>query len=137
MSSAYFADTFFWIALANPRDAWHSRVAAWENANRGAQFLTTEEVLAEVLNWFAGTGRIGRVLAVNVVRSVLADSSVNVLPQSTNDFASALAFYEARLDKQYSITDCRSMIVVKELGISEVLTNDHHFTQEGFTIMFH
>jgi len=25
---------------------------------------------------------------------------------------------------------------MRALGVSEVLTNDHHFTQEGFTILF-
>jgi hypothetical protein len=34
------------------------------------------------------------------------------------------------------MNDCRSMVALPVLGISEVLTNDHHFTQEGFTIPF-
>ena len=33
-------------------------------------------------------------------------------------------------------TDCRSMNALRSLGIAEVLTNDRHFTQEGFTILF-
>ena len=132
----YFADTFFWIAMAHPRDAWHSRVVAWENSHPGGQFVTTEEVLGEVLNWFAATGHAGRAVAGKLVRSVLTDSSVKVLPQTTDHFANALKLYAARPDKEYSLTDCRSMIALHELGISEVLTNDHHFTQEGFTILF-
>jgi predicted nucleic acid-binding protein len=48
----------------------------------------------------------------------------------------ALTLYEARPDKEYSLTDCRSMVALRARGISEVLTNDHHFTQEGFTILF-
>ncbi len=44
--------------------------------------------------------------------------------------------YEARSDKGYSLTDCRSMNALRDLGISDVLTNDHHFTQEGFSILF-
>ena len=136
MAGVYFADTFFWIAMAHPKDAWHSRVVAWENAHPGAQFVTTEEVLAEVLNWFAATGQAGRAVAANLVRSVLADSSVEVLPQTTGDFAAALVLYAARPDKEHSLTDCRSMVALQELGKSEVLTNDHHFTQEGFMILF-
>jgi uncharacterized protein len=58
------------------------------------------------------------------------------LPQTSADFAAALALYEARPDKGYSVTDCRSMVALRALGISEVLTNDHHFTQEGFAILF-
>jgi uncharacterized protein len=46
------------------------------------------------------------------------------------------SLYEARPDKGYSLTDCRSMVALRALGISEALTNDHHFTQEGFAILF-
>jgi predicted nucleic acid-binding protein len=44
--------------------------------------------------------------------------------------------YERRPDKSYSLTDCISMVVMEEEGINEVLSNDHHFEQEGFTILF-
>ena len=57
-------------------------------------------------------------------------------PQTRADFDAALPRYEARLDKGYSLTDCRSMLAMRSLGLTEVLTNDHHFTQEGFTILF-
>jgi len=39
-------------------------------------------------------------------------------------------------DKGYSLTDCISMIVMKQRGIIEVLTHDKHFTQENFRILF-
>jgi hypothetical protein len=28
------------------------------------------------------------------------------------------------------------MLAMKTLGLTEALTNDHHFTQEGFTVLF-
>jgi predicted nucleic acid-binding protein len=43
--------------------------------------------------------------------------------------------YEQRHDKGYSLVDCTSMTTMRRQGISEVLTNDHHFTQEGFEIV--
>jgi predicted nucleic acid-binding protein len=71
-----------------------------------------------------------------VVRGILGDPLTQVLPQTSADFAAALTLYEARPDKAYSLTDCRSMVALRALGVSDVLTNDHDFTQEGFTIMF-
>ena len=47
-----------------------------------------------------------------------------------------VALYAERSDKSYSITDCISMVIMRQLGIQEVLTHDKHFTQEGFTIIF-
>jgi predicted nucleic acid-binding protein len=136
MPAVYFADTFWWIALANPKDAWHAPALAWDAAHPDAQFFTTEEVLSELLNWFAGTGAAGRAHASAAVRDALADSSTQVLPQTSADFAAALAFYEARPDEDYSLTDCRSMVAMRALGVAEVLSNDRHFTQVGFTVLF-
>ena len=136
MATAYFADTFWWIAVANPKDAWHARVLAWQSAHPNARFVTTEEILSELLTWFAGTGPAGRAHASAVVRSILADPATQVLPQTSTEFAAALVLYEARPDKSYSLTDCRSMLALRALGMTEVLTNDQHFTQEGFTILF-
>ncbi len=88
------------------------------------------------MNWFAGTGPLGRAHACAVVRTILADASTQVLPQTSEVFAAALALYEARPDKAYSLTDCRSMLAMRDLGVNEALTNDHHFAQERFTILF-
>jgi predicted nucleic acid-binding protein len=136
MAAVYFADTFWWIAVGNPKDAWHVRVLAWEAAHPNVRFVTTEEILSELLTWFAGTGSAGRAHASATVRGILADPATQVLPQTSADFAAALSLYEARPDKEYSLTDCRSMLAMRVLGLSEVLSNDHHFTQEGFTILF-
>jgi uncharacterized protein len=136
MAAVYFADTFWWTAVASPKDAWHARVLAWGAAHPHARFITTEEILSELLTWFAGTGPAGRAHASATVRGILADPSVQVLPQTSADFAAALALYEARPDKGYSLTDCCSMVALRALGVAEVLTNDRHFTQEGFTILF-
>ena len=64
------------------------------------------------------------------------DPLIDVLPQTRADFDAALALYEARPDKAHSLTDCRSMLALRALGMTEVLTNDHHFTQEGSSILF-
>jgi predicted nucleic acid-binding protein len=47
-----------------------------------------------------------------------------------------IELYASRLDKGYSLTDCISMMVMKQMGIYEILTHDKHFTQEGLTILF-
>ena len=51
-------------------------------------------------------------------------------------YVHALALYQARPDKHYSLTDCVSMQAMRREGLTDVLTNDHHFTQEGFHILF-
>jgi predicted nucleic acid-binding protein len=131
-----FADTFYWVALLNPRDPFHARVASFSHTLAAARLVTTDEVLTEVLNWFSRSGPIWRGKAATLVHSLRISPNVDVLPQTRTDFDAALALYEGRPDKGYGLTDCRSMVALRALGVSEVLTNDHHFTQEGFTILF-
>ncbi|MGD9856458.1 MAG: type II toxin-antitoxin system VapC family toxin [Planctomycetaceae bacterium] len=131
-----FADTFYWVALLSPRDPFHAQVLAWGRNVGPAQLVTTDDVLTEVLNWFGGAGSYWRGHAATLVHQVRSDPQVNVLPQTRVDFDAALALYETRPDKGYSLTDCRSMLALRALGVTDVLTNDHHFTQEGFSILF-
>jgi uncharacterized protein len=131
-----FADAFYWVALIFPRDTFHARVQAFSATLGPARLVTTDEVLTEVLSHFSHLGPIWRAKTAALVHDVRTNPNVDVLPQSRADFDAALALYEARLDKGYSLTDCRSMTALRALGLSEVLTNDHHFTQEGFTILF-
>ena len=136
MPPTVFADAFYWLALARPRDAWHAAARHWSAANASTGLVTTDEVLTEVLNALAGTGPAGRAYAAATVHDIRNDARVHVLPQTRADFDAALARYEARPDKGYSLTDGRSMLAMKDLGLTDVLTTDHHFTQEGFTILF-
>lgn len=65
------------------------------------------------------------------VRMLLESPEVKVIPQNRALFLEGLALYERRLDKQYSLTDCLSMHIMRREGLTEILTNDHHFAQEG------
>ena len=56
-----------------------------------ARFVTTEEILSELLTWFAGTGPAGRAHASAAVRGAIADPSTQVLPQTSAEFVASLA----------------------------------------------
>jgi len=136
MPPTVFADTFYWLALARPRDPWHAAVVQWAAVNMAIRIVTSDEVLTEFLNALSRAGSTGRDYAATTVHNIRNNSHVEVLPQTRAEFDAALALYEARPDKEYSLVDCRSMVAMQELGITEVLTNDRHFTQEGFTVLF-
>jgi predicted nucleic acid-binding protein len=123
-----FADTVYWVARINPRDQWHAAFRALPPL----RLVTTDEVLDEVLAHFCKFGPAMRSRSAAIVRQILAHPDVNVVPQSRQSFLDALAFYEARPDKDYSLTDCTSMVTMRAEGITEVLTRDAHFAQEGF-----
>jgi uncharacterized protein len=126
-----FADTVYWVARINPRDQWH----ATYRAVGGLGLVTTDEVLDEVLAHFSAFGPAMRSRAAAIIRQILDHPDIEVVPQSRQSFLDALALYEARPDKAYSLTDCASMATMRDRGITEVLTRDAHFTQEGFALL--
>ena len=131
-----FADAFYWVAVSNPTDESHHQALSLTQSLQNSLIITTEEVLTEVLAYFSGRGQRFRRRAAQTVRHLLTDPRVRVVPQSHESFLAGLELYEARLDKGYSLTDCISMNTMSAEGITDILTNDVHFTQEGFRALF-
>jgi predicted nucleic acid-binding protein len=98
----------------------------------GASLVTTEEVLSEFLTAVSAQAERTRRLACRLVHEILTDPAIEVVAQSHESFLAGLELYERRPDKDYSLTDCISMNVMRRKGIREILTNDRHFSQEGF-----
>ena len=133
MARTYFADTWYFIALLEPRDVHHSRARRLQTMVARTEVVTHEAVLTELLSYFADRGARARTLAAETARTGLAE--LIVLPAARPLFLRALTRYEQRADKEYSLVDCMSMVVMEERGITHVLTNDHHFSQAGFTVV--
>lgn len=129
-----FADTQFWVALANSQDQWHQRARSVTAGLVAVQIVTTQEVLIEFFNALGGSRHL-RYAAVSLLAGLQTRLFVEIIPQSPASFVSGLQLYEQREDKQYSLTDCISMRAMRDRSITEVLTHDHHFMQEGFTVL--
>ena len=125
----------YWIALASLHDQWHSAAILASRALRGTWIVTTEEVLSEFLAHFSERGPTIRRGSVRYVEGIQADPGILVREQSHQTFVAGLALYKARPDKGYSLIDCISMETIRQEGMTEVLTHDAHFTQEGFVIL--
>jgi predicted nucleic acid-binding protein len=130
-----FADTLYWVAMTHRKDLWNQAAVRISRTLSGCHFITTDEVLTEVLAAFCEAGPLLRQRAATLVRNLHKKSTVTIHQQSRQTFATGLILYEARPDKGYSLTDCVSMETMRQEGITEILTHDNHFTQEGFTIL--
>ncbi|MCC6361089.1 MAG: type II toxin-antitoxin system VapC family toxin [Phycisphaerales bacterium] len=130
--SVVFADSYYYLALLNRRDAGHAAAVDWARQPTGT-ILTTDWILNEV----------GDALAVSHMRrtfpafvSALRSSpDVSIVAFSRGVLDRALALYELRADKEWSLTDCVSFIVMWDAGISDALTADRHFEQAGFVAL--
>lgn len=130
-----FADSVYWIAVVKPKDPWGEAAQAVRSSLGEIQILTTDEVLTEFLAALSRSGHLLRRQAAKMVRAILSNSRVTVIPQSHDSFLRGLGLYEQRGDKEYSLIDCISMEAMKSRHINDVLTNDHHFQQEGFNVL--
>jgi len=134
--TALFADTFYWIALADFADSSHEHALALTAERASSAIVTTEEVLIEYLTFFSGAPEPWRREVAASVQEILASSVIRVIPQSHGSFMAGLTLYQQRPDKGYSLTDCISMQTMRREGLMDVLTNDRHFEQEGFRALF-
>lgn len=130
-----FVDSLYFIAILLPKDQWHQAAMRFDTVEGNLVLVTTEDVLIEVLNFFSEYGANLRKNVSSLVREILLDSNFEVVFRDESAFLNALGLYESRLDKGYSLTDCISMNVCRDMEITEILTHDSHFTQEGFKIL--
>ena len=130
-----FADTLYWVAIVRPSDPWGGSAKGAKSSLGNVILLTTDEVLTEFLAALSAGGENLRRQAARMVRAILANPNVRVVPQSRDSFLRGVELYEQRLDKEYSLTDCISMNAMRSHSVSEILTNDHHFGQEGFNFL--
>ncbi|MDP9236243.1 MAG: PIN domain-containing protein [Chloroflexota bacterium] len=100
-----------------------------------ADLVTTDAVFVEVLAFFAQAGPRARAQAAATVDEARSDPRTLVLPQTRELFDAGLDLYRSRLDKGYSLTDCMSTAICRQLDITDVLTHDEHFRQEGFSVL--
>jgi predicted nucleic acid-binding protein len=124
-----FADASYYIALLSPRDQ-HHQDALRVSAHQRRPIIVTQFVLVEVANALATVESRSRAIAL--WNHLLQDTSVTIVPASDELITKARALYANRTDKDWSLTDCISFVVMEEQGILDALTADHHFEQAGF-----
>lgn len=132
MGPVLFADTYFFIARLWHRDPFHHKAIAWERHLLAHQLkvVTIEAVLWEFLNAFSP--RATRAQAIRAYRAVYSEPSIAVIGFEAALTRAAVLLYENRGDKDWSVTDCLSFVVMNDHGLGEALTTDHHFLQAGF-----
>ena len=129
---AVFADTSYYIALINPNDE-YAGAACEYTRDFGGFLVTTAWVLTEVANHLRHAPN--RQLLLSLVTDLRNDRRVTIVPPTLELFDRGLHVYGERADKDWSLTDCISFVVMQERGLTEALTGDHHFEQAGYAAL--
>jgi predicted nucleic acid-binding protein len=127
--SVVFADSFYFIALSNPSDRHHS-AAVLAAQSLDSRLLTTEYVLIEVADALSAPRFRSEV--AQFLRQLAADPGTEIIGSLGPLYERGLDLYARRPDKEWSLTDCISFVVMTDRGLTDALTGDHHFEQAGF-----
>lgn len=125
-------DTAAWIALVNTRDELHKQAeeVMAELRRRNVTLVTTEFVLLEVANALCTAA--WRSKAIRLIDGFRSLPNLRIIPADTSLLAEGWQLYRSRLDKEWSLTDCVSIVVLQKEGLEQIFTSDHHFEQAGF-----
>jgi predicted nucleic acid-binding protein len=130
--SRVFADAFYFIARLNRRDQHHERVLRLSPPPQ-VHLVTTEWVLLEVADGLANSDI--RLRVRDFIQQLRCAPLSEVVPVSSGFLDEALDLYHQHRDKQWTLTDCTSFVIMRERGIAEALTGDRHFEQAGFVAL--
>ena len=132
MSSRIFVDTLFVVAQINQRDQYHHMASVLADQFEGYPLLVTDAVLLEIGNALARTYKKE---AVAVLENFLASEEVKVVRLTPQLFEQGFEEYKKFQDKEWGLIDCVSFVVMRQEGVNQALTFDHHFEQAGFQIL--
>jgi predicted nucleic acid-binding protein len=131
--NAVFVDTGYLLALEIANDQHHQAAVqhGQQIVTEIPRLMTTSYVFDEVVTFFNSRGHHAK--AVEVGNTLLRSPSVQLIHVDEGLFYEAWAYFQQHQDKDYSLTDCISFIVMRRLGISTAFAFDQHFVQAGFT----
>jgi uncharacterized protein len=129
-------DTGAWYALTDPQERHHGHaVALYARLTKGehGRMVTSDYILDETYTLIRM--RLG-VEPVKRLRDLLGQSSsIQVVRVSDNDFERSVDLMLAQEDKRWSLTDCTSFVLMKDLEIRDAFTFDHNFSEAGYRVL--
>src|SRR5262245_28770215 len=134
-SAPVFLDTVALIALMHVRDQFHHQATRVETelTASGRPIVTSDWVLTEFLAAFAKSNL--RSAACQAVRRLQHNPVVSIVPADRSAWQRAFDLYADRLDKNWSLVDCLTILTCRDRGTQEVFSNDRHFAQAGLKLL--
>lgn len=124
-----FLDTSGLLCIHDQNDFRHAEAVKFFTASKS--LLTTNYVLAEFVPLSNARGK-NRRETLAFINDILRVPRLELIWIDENLHKQAMELLDKRLDKNYSLCDAVSFVVMREREISESLTTDRHFEQEGF-----
>jgi len=135
MAAKLFVDTWGWLSLHDKGERYHQQATqAYEQAiAKSGQIYTTDYVLDETFTFFFRRLPASRAeQSMKKLTAAFSASNFNLVRITEERFTQTEKLRSRFLDKPLiSFTDLTSMVVMQELDITTILTEDAHFTHVG------
>jgi predicted nucleic acid-binding protein len=76
-----------------------------------------------------------RAVTIRLMNELTNSANIEIVHIDTRAHKAAWKLLCGRPDKLWSLVDCASFVIMKDRGITDALTTDHHFEQAGFNIL--
>ena len=110
-------------------DSFHTQAVQYFDASDS--MLVNDYVLTEFIPLCLTRG-LNRRKTLAFVEEILASPFIEKIWTTENNYTEALTLLKERPDKNYSLCDAASFVMMRERDVNEALTTDKHFEQEGF-----
>jgi uncharacterized protein len=129
-----FVDTSGWAEAADRTLPFHVQARAAFNDvwNQGGRLVTTNLVLIELTALLTSPLRMSKPQQVQLLDDLRRDPSIEIVQIDATRESAAWQLWKSRPDKNWTVVDCASFVVMRQRGLTEALTTDHHFEQAGF-----
>jgi len=127
-------DTSGWGNLVDRSQPFHSLAATLYRLARqqNHKIITTNYIMAELVALLTSPLRLTRPQIITFVESLRQSPYIEILHIDAETDTKAWQLLSSREDKNWSLVDCSSFVVMQQRNITEALTNDYHFEQAGF-----
>ena len=129
-----FVDTSGWASFFVRTEPHHAKaielMTQWQQQN--GRVVTTNYILSELAALFTSPLRVPRSTILDCIQTICSRPWVEVVHIDPSLDEAAWKLFGDRLDKEWSLVDCASFVVMQQHGLTDALTADHHFEQAGF-----
>ncbi len=122
-------DTSGFLCINEEKEPFHEKAVELYDSAKAR--LTTNYVLAE----YTALAQVRGILRREIIEfstRILHDEEIEIVWLDEALHAKAVELLKHRPDKNYSLCDAVSFVIMRERAISEALTTDKHFEQENF-----
>ena len=132
MQEKIFIDTSFVIALIDVNNSYHQKAIEFAVKFKEYYFITTDATLFEITKHLSHQYKLK---AIRFIEKAINLKTVYIVQSTPELFEKSFTMYKDNKDTKWSLGHCFSFVVMRDKGISKVLTFDEYFTEAGFYVL--